>query len=284
MKHDAHFLDLEPVDRPLRIFVDMDNVLVDFSSAIAGLSSETLNEYEGRLDEVPGIFARMSPMTGAVEAFIELSRQAELFILSTSPWNNPSAWSDKLQWVQKYLGEPAYKRLILSHHKELMSGDYLIDDRYANGAFDFDGELIRFGSERFPDWESIRSYLKSQSARDLAGRAAGKSKRYPEELFEEAHKKTFKNEEVILNSKLCVCAHCGYSFRPEDEDLDFMAEIEGETIRTLYCPKCGVDAVLGSASGYPMTRRFFKGFSDHLFGGFSILSREYDGKLEPARS
>ena len=34
-----------------------------------------------------------------------------------------------MQWVKKYLGSHAKKRLILTHHKNLSLGDYLIDDR-----------------------------------------------------------------------------------------------------------------------------------------------------------
>jgi 5'(3')-deoxyribonucleotidase len=61
--------------------------------------------------------------------------------------------------VQKYLGEAAYKRLILSHHKDLNQGDYLIDDKGKNGASEFEGEWIHFGSERFPDWDAVLKYL-----------------------------------------------------------------------------------------------------------------------------
>ena len=52
-----------------------------------------------------------------------------------------------------------YKRQIFSHHKNLNRGDFLIDDREKNGAKDFRGELIRFGSERFPDWNTVTEYL-----------------------------------------------------------------------------------------------------------------------------
>ena len=41
------------------LYVDMDNVLVDFPSAFPLLSEETLIEYEDRLDEVPHIFSLM---------------------------------------------------------------------------------------------------------------------------------------------------------------------------------------------------------------------------------
>jgi 5'(3')-deoxyribonucleotidase len=49
--------------------------------------------------------------------------------------------------------------LILSHHKNLNHGDYLIDDRTKNGAGEFKGELIQFGADKFPDWKSVCSYL-----------------------------------------------------------------------------------------------------------------------------
>jgi len=67
--------------------------------------------------------------------------------------------TDKLEWVKKYLGDVGYKRLILSHHKNLNKGAYLIDDRTKNGASEFEGELIRFGSDKFPDWASVLKYL-----------------------------------------------------------------------------------------------------------------------------
>jgi 5'(3')-deoxyribonucleotidase len=111
------------------LYCDMDNVLVDFESGIARLSPEMRAAYQGRYDEVPGIFALMEPMTGAVAAFNALARVYDVYILSTAPWNNPTAWADKLEWVKKHLGDAAYKRLILSHHKNLCAGDYLIDDR-----------------------------------------------------------------------------------------------------------------------------------------------------------
>ena len=137
----------------------MDNVLVDFPSGISKLSQEVINEYESNLDEVPNIFSLMEPLEGAIDSFKILSQRYDTYILSTAPWKNSSAWSDKVKWVQKYLGESAYKRLILTHHKNLNQGDYLIDDRTKNGAGEFKGELIQFGTEKFPDWKSVCSYL-----------------------------------------------------------------------------------------------------------------------------
>ena len=146
------------------VYVDMDNVLVDFPSGISRISKEAASEYAGRLDEVPGIFSLMDPMPEAIDAFGELAQRFDTYILSTSPWENPSAWSDKLLWVKKHLGSLAYKRLILSHHKNLNSGHFLIDDRSKNGADRFEGEHLLFGSDRFPDWQAVLAYLRGKES------------------------------------------------------------------------------------------------------------------------
>jgi len=52
----------------------MDNVLVDFQSGIDQLDEVTQKEFDGRMDEVPGIFGMMLPMRDAVESFNELSQ------------------------------------------------------------------------------------------------------------------------------------------------------------------------------------------------------------------
>ena len=141
------------------LYFDMDNVLVNFQSGLDQLTEETLQKYEGQLDNVPGLFASMYPLDGAIEAYMTLSNSYDSYILSTAPWGNISAWSDKAAWVQTHLGEAAKKRLILSHNKHLNMGDYLIDDRTANGAGKFTGEHIHFGTEKFPNWNSVLQYL-----------------------------------------------------------------------------------------------------------------------------
>lgn len=137
----------------------MDNVLVDFMSGLDKIDEQTKQKYEGHLDDIPGIFGLMNPMEGAIEAVNKLAEKYDVFILSTAPWENPSAWADKVKWVKKYFNEVFYKRLIISHRKDLCKGDYLIDDRGKNGASDFEGEWIKFGEGKFPDWKSVVDYL-----------------------------------------------------------------------------------------------------------------------------
>ena len=140
----------------------MDGVLVDFQSGIDQLEPDLRKKYAANLDEAPGIFGLMSPKPDAIESFIELTSLFDTYVLSTAPWENDTAWIDKLNWVKRHLGQHAHKRLILSHNKHLNKGDYLVDDRLANGADRFSGEHIHFASERYPDWKAVMQYLRSK--------------------------------------------------------------------------------------------------------------------------
>lgn len=163
-KNYKELLELKRRNGKQTVFVDMDGVLVNFQSGIDKLTDEERKEYQGRLDEVPGIFALMEPNDGAIEGYRWLCQNFDTYILSTAPWDNPSAWIDKLLWVKKYLPNEAYKRLTLSHNKHLLKGDFLIDDRTANGAGEFTGKHVHFGPDGhkdFGDWKAVVAYLKN---------------------------------------------------------------------------------------------------------------------------
>ena len=50
----------------------------------------------------------MDPLPGALESFKVLAGLYDTYMLSTAPWKNPTAWSDKLLWVKHHLGRAAH--------------------------------------------------------------------------------------------------------------------------------------------------------------------------------
>lgn len=133
------------------IYIDMDGVIVDYMPAY-----RTTTEEERRQK---GFFEALKPVKGSIAAFKQLSEKYNVYLLSTAPWSNPHAWSEKRIWVEKHLGDYAFKRLILSHNKGLLKGSYLIDDRTENGVDDFDVQHIHFGQAGFENWKDVLKRL-----------------------------------------------------------------------------------------------------------------------------
>ena len=80
-------------------------------------------------------------------------------LFRSAPWSNPQSLSDKRYWIEKHFGDMFRRKMFVTHRKDLLLGDYLIDDRIKNGAGDFVGELILFGGNQYPDWESVLKKL-----------------------------------------------------------------------------------------------------------------------------
>lgn len=142
------------------VYVDMDGVLCDYIGRCneLGISPDEAKHQ-------PGFFIGLKPIEGAIEAYRKLHAQYDVYILSAASWSNPAACAEKIEWVNQYLPE-AYKRVIFSHNKHLCQGDYLIDDRAKCGADRFEGQWIQFGSEQFPDWDSVLTFIEVYSEFD----------------------------------------------------------------------------------------------------------------------
>lgn len=139
----------------------MDGVLVDiFKACETKYGKESVSKIGDLLDEDPELFFEAEPMEGAIEAYNKLIKVFDVYLLTSAPWKSMGSTEAKQKWVMKYLGSSADKRMIVSHNKNLMIGDYLIDDRTANGAGEFKGELIQFGTEKYPTWNEVLEYLK----------------------------------------------------------------------------------------------------------------------------
>lgn len=142
----------------------MDGVLVDFDDAMKKvfLSNPVYKElYKNNPDEIPGIFKNPKPIEGAIEAVKKLadSGKYNLFISTTATWNNPEAATHKRLWVEKYFEDIFKKKMIITHRKDLLIGDYLIDDRLKNGASEFKGELLSFGcAYEINEWNEYKTW------------------------------------------------------------------------------------------------------------------------------
>jgi 5'-nucleotidase len=150
------------------ILVDMDGVLVKEPTREHEEEKRRKMGRKGRKEgteeqqihwsDVPDIFLDLEPMEGAIDAFNKLSQDYDLYVVSTAPWNNPSAWADKKKWIDRHLPN-AHKKLFLTHNKQMVVGDYLIDDRLRNGANKFPGKLIHFGQPPFENWSKVLDYF-----------------------------------------------------------------------------------------------------------------------------
>lgn len=143
------------------LHIDLDGVIADFISAMHSHPLREIPPYDEHPDTIPHIFRNLQPIESAVTAVQKLlnSNKYEIYFLSTAPWNNPSAWTDKRLWLEEQFGDVVNRKLILTHRKDLIKGDILIDDRPNNGADKFQGEWIQYGSEKYPNWHEILNYL-----------------------------------------------------------------------------------------------------------------------------
>lgn len=154
------------------VYIDMDGVIVDFGKAIEDWFEKhphLKERYKTHPDHIQGLFRIAPPIEGAIDAVKKLhnSGKYELFIATSAPWGNPQSLTDKRFWLEDYFGDIFHKRMFTTHRKDLLMGDYLIDDRLKNGAGEFSGELLRFGVDwendnspnEYPDWDSILDYL-----------------------------------------------------------------------------------------------------------------------------
>lgn len=152
------------------LYIDMDGVIVDLHSEVIKrlpdfmqLSESMRHEMFCKLIETDErLFKKPKPIKGAIAAVKLLSKFFDVYFLSSPMDEYPFSYTDKVFWLQKYFGELSVGRIILTKRKDLNIGDYLIDDTLNNGAGEFRGVLINFGTPEFPDWDSLIIYLKAR--------------------------------------------------------------------------------------------------------------------------
>jgi hypothetical protein len=86
-----------------------------------------------------------------------------------------------------------------------------------------------------------------------------------------AHSHCSSHRMEVLTSSVCGCFYCLEIFAPAaindwvDFPLDTPEDQQLNMGTTALCPGCGVDSVIGSNSGYPITREFLSEMRNHWF-------------------
>lgn len=144
----------------------MDGVLCDFMHSVKEVEPEIDLKPEDERKKIikslclsQGFYLNLPPMQGAIEAWHRIGEKYDNYILSAPKWGNPFSYLEKRVWVEKHLGSSAWKKLILSHNKGLLLGDFLIDDRLKYGVDKFTGKHIHYGTNEFPDFDSVTKFI-----------------------------------------------------------------------------------------------------------------------------
>lgn len=80
----------------------------------------------------------------------------------------------------------------------------------------------------------------------------------------QAHKHSIRHRNEILASEQCGCFFCSSIFKPAA--IDQWVDTQDGIGQTAMCPNCGIDSVMGSQSGYPITLPFLAAMHRHWFG------------------
>ena len=138
----------------MRIYIDMDGVIANFQKAAD----------EGGWKHRPDLhvdYRNLEVIDGAIKSLAKLNADHEIFIASTPPWTRPEVWGHKREWLEEHF--PYLKRrLILTHRKDLLIGDILIDDSKYRGQPDFKGNWFWFNKDwSNRNWNACLEYIKT---------------------------------------------------------------------------------------------------------------------------
>jgi len=105
----------------------------------------------------------------------------------------------------------------------------------------------------------MKFFNKQDGLAKIARHLGGAKARMPAEVWR-AHKHSSKHRSEVMASETCGCFYCLEIFRP-CEIRDWIDD--GQTAE---CAKCGIDSVIGSGSGFPITKQFLQEMNNYWFG------------------
>lgn len=87
----------------------------------------------------------------------------------------------------------------------------------------------------------------------------------PKHIYE-AHQHSTNHRAKIEASKVCGCFYCLSTFAPSEIE----EWIKNDTEEFAMCPSCGIDSVIGDASGLPITNEFLREMNKYWFDGDAL--------------
>ena len=96
------------------------------------------------------------PYGEAFKVFHKLSEWYDTYVVSRSDPNEAGRWGEAVRWAETHLGVPAWNRVIVGNHPELLMGDYFISRRPCD---QFMGTVLRFGEDPFRTWNDVLTFF-----------------------------------------------------------------------------------------------------------------------------
>ena len=91
------------------------------------------------------------PASSSQKAVRQLIETYQVYFIADDP--EQGRWA---QWLEEYIGVPAWHHTIYTHRRDLLYGDYLVSPRKEGDTM---ATLIQFGSDTFKTWEDIIDYF-----------------------------------------------------------------------------------------------------------------------------
>lgn len=81
-----------------------------------------------------------------------------------------------------------------------------------------------------------------------------------------AHKHSIHNEKELSTGISCGCFYCLAIFEPA-KIKEWISDktVDNHEEKTALCPRCGIDAVIGITSNYPITTEFLRKMQKYWF-------------------
>ena len=96
------------------------------------------------------------PVGEAFKVFHHLSELYDAYIVCREDPNKSERWGENLEWASAHIGVPAWNRVLVGNHPELLMGDYLLTRQGCDG---FLGTVLKFGEDPFRTWADVQTFF-----------------------------------------------------------------------------------------------------------------------------